>query len=333
MAAIAATTRRIRVGSAGVMLPHYSALKVAEQFRVLEAHRARPHRPRPRPRAGLRPADRAGAQSARERRRRLPAPGRRAACTGSRAARCPTSIRSRAIGAFPQGPTSPEIWILGSSNYGAQLAAHLGLPYAYAYFFTDGVGRRGGARDLPALLPPERALPRAAGDDLRVGARRRHRRARRGSCSRRASTGAWASSGACACRWSRPRQPRRASLRRRRPRAHRGAAPARVRRNRRRRRREAARARRRARARRARRQHLDVRPRGAAALLRAPLRRQRALRPSAQHDHRHAAERERRAGEHAEADAAPRGAARVRLNGKMTSGVDSVMSATIATGA
>src|SRR6478672_13875910 len=37
IAAIAATTQRIRVGSAGVMLPHYSALKVAEQFRVLEA--------------------------------------------------------------------------------------------------------------------------------------------------------------------------------------------------------------------------------------------------------------------------------------------------------
>src|SRR5713226_4472833 len=37
MGAIAATTKRIRIGSAGVMLPHYSALKVAEQFRVLEA--------------------------------------------------------------------------------------------------------------------------------------------------------------------------------------------------------------------------------------------------------------------------------------------------------
>ncbi|MGH8664454.1 MAG: MsnO8 family LLM class oxidoreductase, partial [Burkholderiales bacterium] len=37
MAAIAATTQRIRIGSAGVMLPHYAALKVAEQFRVLEA--------------------------------------------------------------------------------------------------------------------------------------------------------------------------------------------------------------------------------------------------------------------------------------------------------
>src|SRR5512144_2359420 len=37
MAAIAATTQRMRVGSAGVMLPHYATLKVAEQFRVLEA--------------------------------------------------------------------------------------------------------------------------------------------------------------------------------------------------------------------------------------------------------------------------------------------------------
>jgi luciferase family oxidoreductase group 1 len=32
------------------------------------------------------------------------------------------------------------LWILGSSDYGAQLAAHFGLPYAYAYFFSDGRG-------------------------------------------------------------------------------------------------------------------------------------------------------------------------------------------------
>ena len=37
MAAIAATTSRIRIGSAGIMLPHYSAFKVAEVFRVLDA--------------------------------------------------------------------------------------------------------------------------------------------------------------------------------------------------------------------------------------------------------------------------------------------------------
>ncbi|MEI6203250.1 MAG: MsnO8 family LLM class oxidoreductase, partial [Enhydrobacter sp.] len=37
MAAIAAKTERIRIGSAGIMLPHYSAFKVAEVFRVLDA--------------------------------------------------------------------------------------------------------------------------------------------------------------------------------------------------------------------------------------------------------------------------------------------------------
>ena len=36
IAAIATATKQIRVGSAGVMLPHYSAFKVAEQFRVLD---------------------------------------------------------------------------------------------------------------------------------------------------------------------------------------------------------------------------------------------------------------------------------------------------------
>ena len=139
MAAIAATTSRIRVGSAGIMLPHYSALKVAEQFRVLEAI----------------------------------APGRidlglgRAPGSDRLTARAlnphanpgedfpqqivdlqnwldgrpmPQSHPFRAISAQPQGPTSPQMWILGSSNYGAQLAAHLGLPYAYAWFFSDGEG-------------------------------------------------------------------------------------------------------------------------------------------------------------------------------------------------
>jgi luciferase family oxidoreductase group 1 len=45
-----------------------------------------------------------------------------------------------AVKAFPNGPTSPEIWILGSSDYGAQVAALFGLPYCYAWFFSDGVG-------------------------------------------------------------------------------------------------------------------------------------------------------------------------------------------------
>ena len=137
MAAIAARTTRIRIGSAGVMLPHYAALKVAEQFRVLDAL----------------------------------APGRidlgvgRAPGGDMRTAMALNPNAAHAADGFPQqvvdlqawtrgqrhqgltahplpaaGDAPPEIWILGSSNYGAQLAAHLGLPYAFAYFFMDGQG-------------------------------------------------------------------------------------------------------------------------------------------------------------------------------------------------
>lgn len=139
MAAIAATTPRIRVGSAGVMLPHYSTLKVAEQFRVLEA--IAPGRIDLG--VGRAPgSDRLTAMALN------PDPGA--------AERFPSQVHElgmwlrgeplpeehpfREIRAHPQGPTTPEIWVLGSSDYGAQLAAYLGLPYAYAYFFTDGRG-------------------------------------------------------------------------------------------------------------------------------------------------------------------------------------------------
>jgi luciferase family oxidoreductase group 1 len=138
-AAIAATTRRIRVGSAGVMLPHYSALKVAEQFRVLEAiapgridlgvGRA-PGSDRLTAMA-LNPHSNAHEEFPRQVREL------QAWLTG---AALPDEHPFRRVAAHPQGPTSPELWILGSSDYGAQLAAHFGLPYAFAYFFSDGRG-------------------------------------------------------------------------------------------------------------------------------------------------------------------------------------------------
>jgi luciferase family oxidoreductase group 1 len=140
IAAIAAATGRIRVGSAGIMLPNTSPLKVAEQFRVLEAI----------------------------------APGRidlglgRAPGTDGRTARAlnpnvaedaelfPTHLRDllawiqdqplpdnhplRGIRAHPTGPGAPEVWILGSSAYGAQVAAWFGLPYCFAHFITEGQG-------------------------------------------------------------------------------------------------------------------------------------------------------------------------------------------------
>ena len=134
MAAIAARTDRIRIGSAGVMLPHYSALKVAEQFRVLEALApgridlgvGRAPGGDMRTARALNPHASGGAEDFPEQVRDLQAWTSQPSHLG--------------IAALPRGPHAPEIWILGSSDYGAQLAAHFGLPYAYAYFFVDGQG-------------------------------------------------------------------------------------------------------------------------------------------------------------------------------------------------
>jgi luciferase family oxidoreductase group 1 len=139
MAAIAATTQRIRVGSAGVMLPHYSTLKVAEQFRVLEA--IAPGRIDLG--VGRAPgSDRATAMALNpdlHAAERFPVQVQELDLW-LRGESFPEGHPYRGIRALPRGPTTPQIWILGSSDYGAQLAAHFGLPYAYAYFFTDGRG-------------------------------------------------------------------------------------------------------------------------------------------------------------------------------------------------
>jgi luciferase family oxidoreductase group 1 len=140
ISAIAATTTRIRVGSAGVMLPHYSALKVAEQFRVLEA--IAPGRID----LGLGRAPGSDGLTA-----HALNPNASVA-----ADQFPAQVRDllawlageklvekhpfRDILAMPTGPGVPEVWLLGSSDYGAQVAAHFGLPYCFAHFITDGQG-------------------------------------------------------------------------------------------------------------------------------------------------------------------------------------------------
>jgi luciferase family oxidoreductase group 1 len=139
LAALAMRTRRIRLGSAGVMLPHYSALKVAEQFRVLDA--LAPGRID----LGVGRAPGSDGRTA-----QLLNPDRYAAenfpqqvidlCTWVTGATPAPGHPGHGVWACPSGPTQPDVWMLGSSDYGAQLAAHLGLPYAFAYFITDGQG-------------------------------------------------------------------------------------------------------------------------------------------------------------------------------------------------
>ena len=139
MAAIAAQTTRIRLGSAGVMLPHYAPLKVAEQFRVLDAlapgridlgvGRAPGSDGRT---AQLLNPDRYASDNFPQQVMEL-----QAWVTGEP---LPPGHPGHGVFAYPSGPTSPNVWMLGSSDYGAQLAAHLSLPYAFAYFITDGQG-------------------------------------------------------------------------------------------------------------------------------------------------------------------------------------------------
>ena len=140
IAAIAATTERIRIGSAGIMLPHYAPFKVAEVFRVLDA--LAPGRID----MGL---GRAPGSDGRTAFALNPA-------ANERPEQFPADVRDliawvhdeplvdrhpfAAVKAFPQGDTAPEVWILGSSDYGAQVAALFGLPYCYAWFFSDGAG-------------------------------------------------------------------------------------------------------------------------------------------------------------------------------------------------
>lgn len=167
MAAIAATTARIRVGSAGVMLPHYATLKVAEQFQVLEA--IAPGRidlgvgraPGSDQRTALALNPDAGRAA-----ERFPAQVQE--LLGWLGEGLPESHPFRAVPAEPRGPTAARVWVLGSSDYGAQVAAWLGLPYCFAHFITDGRGAgealalyREGFRPQ-AGLPGRLEAPRAA---------------------------------------------------------------------------------------------------------------------------------------------------------------------------
>ncbi len=139
MAAIATQTQRIRIGSAGVMLPHYASLKVAEQFRVLDA--LAPGRID----LGVGRAPGSDGKTA-----QLLNPDRYASENFPQQVMelqawvkghpLPVGHPGHGVFAYPQSATAPDVWMLGSSDYGAQLAAHLGLTYAFAWFITDGQG-------------------------------------------------------------------------------------------------------------------------------------------------------------------------------------------------
>ncbi len=127
---IAAATKSIRVGSGGVMLPNHAPLVIAEQFGTLATlHGDRID-------LGLGRAPGTDGRTAHALRRgRMQGddfPDEVIEMLGYLAPAQP----GQPVRAIPGEGTQVPIWILGSSLYGAQLAAHLGLPYAFASHFA-----------------------------------------------------------------------------------------------------------------------------------------------------------------------------------------------------
>jgi luciferase family oxidoreductase group 1 len=135
--AIAPRTRRIRVGSGGVMLPHYSPLKVAETFSSLSGL----HPERIDLGLGRAPGTDPMTMLALQRDRRH-APGddfieQLVELLGLLEGRLPPNHPfARHASTLPGLPERPEPWLLGSSPQSALWAAELGLPYSFADFIN-----------------------------------------------------------------------------------------------------------------------------------------------------------------------------------------------------
>jgi len=139
VARLGAETQRIRVGTGGVLLPYYSAFRLAESFRMLEA--LYPGRID----LGIGRAPGGDARTA------------QAVAGGGfpDASQFPEQIWQlvahldgtlpadhpfKPVRVQPEVATAPEVWLLGSSDYSGALAAQLGLPFSFAHFINPHGG-------------------------------------------------------------------------------------------------------------------------------------------------------------------------------------------------
>ena len=163
IARAAAATTRIRVGSGGIMLPHYAPLKVAEVFRTL--HAMFPDRID----LGIGRAPGGGQLEAYALRRDRKAAQRddfieqlaelRAFLHPER---FPADHPFRKIRVMPSAIGAPDIWLLGSSTWSSVTAAREGLPYAFAHFFSPIATRQAIEYYQQNFQPsPDRAKPEA----------------------------------------------------------------------------------------------------------------------------------------------------------------------------
>ena len=165
---IAARTNTIRVGSGGVMLSHYSALKVAENFRILDAL----YPGRIDLGIGRAPGSDQLTMAA------LAYPGHPKGIEhfprqvqdvlGYLSGELETGHPFAEVQAAPpQVDTMPEVWLLGSRYESAYMAAQMGLPFAYAHFF--GMGARDGPNIVEGYRQNFRPSERLAEPRINVG--------------------------------------------------------------------------------------------------------------------------------------------------------------------
>jgi len=135
LARLGAETRRMRIGTGGVLLPYYSAFRTAEAFRMLEAlypgridlgvGRA--------PGGDPRTAQAVGGG-------KFPDPSHFPQQVWELASLLEGTSPGKLPRLQPEVDTVPEVWLLGSSDYSGALAAELGLPFAFAHFINPRGG-------------------------------------------------------------------------------------------------------------------------------------------------------------------------------------------------
>ena len=139
LARLGSVTRRIRIGSGGIMLPYYSPFKVAEQFLMLEAlfpnrvdlgvGRA--------PGGDMRTAQ---AVAAGDYNRGELFPQQVADLVALMSGTLPSDHLAHGVLLQPQVETRPQLWVLGSSDFGGMLAAQLGIRFSFAHFINAHFG-------------------------------------------------------------------------------------------------------------------------------------------------------------------------------------------------
>lgn len=138
IARVGAETSRIRIGSGGILLPHYSPMKVAETFRML--HAMYPGRVD----LGIGRAPGSGGLEAfalrRDRSERIQNDDFQEQLLELLAFlhhEFPAEHPFARIKISPDMPGAPDVWLLGSSEWSSHVAALLGLPYAFAHFISS----------------------------------------------------------------------------------------------------------------------------------------------------------------------------------------------------